>query len=858
MPGESTTVNAAPMESEPESPRPGSGARRRRRRKRVPTRLGGNLCLLLLVASLLVAALGFGAQYVRVLIPAVLLAVASAVLAPKDTRIPRVAWLLLGLAGYSLLQALPLPLGIVRALSSESALVWEGALRPFGPEAASWASLSVDPAGTWLEVLKFSGYACAVIAASALRARHGSRAVLTIVWGLALLVCVVTLAHGFVRATQIYGLFPAPNVHERWTRGPFVNGNNLAGYLNLGLFAGVGLLLGGRSPIPARYLGAALALLATGLALTGSRGGVLAAALGGTALVAYALVRRTSATPRLVIGSALALLIGLAALFTLGDQRLQGSLFDASNAGKILGFRGALSLIHDNPWFGVGRGAFDGAFQPYRGVRGDASTVFVHAENVGLDWVSEWGVPVGLGALLACGYFVVRLGGRAARDPALVGTVLAVGAVLLQNQVDFGLELFGLAAPFWILLSLGEGGYDVGGTKGVFWQRLAPASVALAATLVAVVTQSQPLHLERKAMRARFVGVGAGARASVAELQRELRAAVLRHPGDGYLPLLGGHLATRMRQNSLVWLGRALERMPTSGRANLALAEALGAAGYRGQALIHLRLAGAYDYSLTDRAGDVAVRLEPNVDALALGFPRDSIGGDGFVGLCPKLTAGSRIRCFREAVRRDASRHAANAGLVAELLAALDAGREPCSGSAAPGCIQEAKRSAAAMKVGSGFERVMFAARVRALEGDRIGAVKLLLGECHATPSAADCLELAVNLAIGLSDASLVGQVVERFIVVACEASERCVAAHRTVADRFEKSGDVGRALEHHTAIARQAPSAAAWLKVAELRARLGTVATVRAALDEVRAFGPLDEAQRRDVARLEHVGDPK
>jgi O-antigen ligase len=846
------------MESEVESRRRGSGAQRGRRKRRVPIQASSDLGFLLLVAALLVAGLGFGAQHVPVLMVAVLLAVASAFAAPKDTRVPLVAWLLLALAGYSLFQALPLPIGVVRVLSPEAALVWEGALRPLRPSSTNWVSLSVDPAGTWLEVLKFSGYACVVIAAAGVRVLRGSRPLLTMVLGLALVVCIVTLAHGLVPASKIYGLYSPPIAADRWTRGPFVNGNNLAGYLNLGLFAGAGLLLGGSSPIPKRYLGLALPVLATGLVLTGSRGGVLAATLAGAALVVYGLVRKSVARRRLLMGTGLVLFLAVVALFTLGDSRLHGSLFDTSNAGKVLGFRGALALIQDNPWFGVGRGAFDGAFQPYRGVRGDASTVFVHAENLVLDWVSEWGAPVGLFALVACGYFVTRLGARAARDPEFLGVVLAVGAVLLQSQVDFGLEVFGLAAPFWVLLSLGENGYDRTGVRGAFWHRLLPVGAAVAAMLVVVATRAQPLHLERRALKERFTSLGVANETAVATLQRELRAAILRHPGDGYLPLLGGYLAGQLKQNTLTWLGRALERNPTSGRANLALAEALGAAGHRSQALIHLRLAGAYDYSLADRARDIAVALEPSVEALARGFPRDSIGGGAFAELCPKLAVSSRIPCFREAVRRDASYETAQEGLARELLEALDAGREPCSGPSALACIQEAKRSVASLKPGAGFQRVMLASRVRSFEGDRIGAGRMLHSECPAVPHARSCLELAVALVVGTSDRSLVRQVVERFLAIACEDPERCAAAHRHVAARFEASANLGGALEHHTAAARQAPSAAAWLKVADLRARLGSAATVRAALAEALTFAPLDEGQRREVLRLEKVGDPR
>jgi hypothetical protein len=843
------------MDSEVERRRGRIGARRRRRVALASTELKRDVGFILLTAALVVAGLGFGAQHVPVLLVTTLLALASLLAAPKGMPVPRVAWLLLALAAYSMFQALPLPMGLIRVLSPEAALVWEGALRPFRQANVTWASLSVDPAGTWLEVVKYSGYACLVVAAAAVRDRRGSSTILALVFGLAVLCCVVTLVHGIVQAPKIYGLFSPPTAHERWTRGPFVNGNNLAGYLNLGLLAGAGLWLGGRSPLPERVLTLGIPLLATGVVLSGSRGGVLALALAGTALVIHALWRKSVAVPRLVGGFSVVLLLAVVALFALGDGRLRGSLFDTSNDGKVLGFRGALSLIGDNPWFGVGRGAFDGAFQPYRGVRGDSSTVFVHAENVVLDWVSEWGIPVGLFALFACGYFVVRLGARAVREPMLVGAVLAVGAVLVQNQVDFGLEIFGLAAPFWIVLSLAESGQERAQIGAPVWHRLIPVGFMVAAAAVVIVTRAQPLHGERREMKERFTAFGRGDRTATAKLAEELRSAILRHPGDGYLPLLGGYLAKQLQRNPLVWLGRALERTPTSGRANLALAEALGEAGHTAQALVHLRLAGAYDHSLADRARDVAVALEPRVDALARGFPRDATGGDAFVNLCPKLVVSSRIPCFREAVRRDASSQDGHQGLTVELLDALEGRRAPCTDAAAPACLLEARRSLAAIKEAGGLRRVMLAGRLSALDGDRAGAVRRLLGECPATPSAKDCLELAADLAIGSSDPALVRQAVGRFIVLACEVPEGCAAAHRHVADRFEASGVLAGALEHSTLAAREAPSVAAWLKVADFAARAGAVATLRTALVEARSNGPLEEGHRREIERLEKAG---
>jgi tetratricopeptide (TPR) repeat protein len=433
-----------------------------------------------------------------------------------------------------------------------------------------------------------------------------------------------------------------------------------------------------------------------------------------------------------------------------------------------------------------------------------------------------------------------------------VGLGLAAGvlALLLQSQVDFGLELFGIGSLFWIALAMGDGANEEG-ASGRPLARFVPAGLAVLAGIVVLATQARPLHLERNAMKRRFAASGLERGAGARELEATLRGAVLRHPGDGYLPLLGGYLATREGKNPLRWFGRALERNPTSGRANFALAEALGAAHHEEQALIHLRLAAAYDHALADRALNLAVAFSPTVPELTAGFPEGAIGGEAFVDLCPKLQPPARIPCFREALRRNDRDVEAHEALSSELFDAIEERRAPCSGPDEAACVAEAERSVAKMGTATGYRGLILGARLRARKGDRAGAVGMLLSGCPATPTAAACLELAMDLAIGLADPALTRQAQDRFVALACELSARCAAAHARVGERLEGIGDVERALAHFTAAARESPSASRWLKVADLALRAGSPAAKRAALAEATAHGGLSDGQRRELQRL-------
>ncbi len=110
-------------------------------------------------------------------------------------------------------------------------------------------------------------------------------------------------------------------------------------------------------------------------------------------------------------------------------------------------------MILDHRWFGVGRGAYEGASGAYRVTRG--LWISQHAENFLADWLAEWGLPVAIIGLLALLWMLrpKRLGFL--RHPLPTAAMIGIMALLLQNSSISGLEIAAVGlATFTVLGSL--------------------------------------------------------------------------------------------------------------------------------------------------------------------------------------------------------------------------------------------------------------------------------------------------------------------------------------------------------------------------------------------------------------------
>lgn len=381
---------------------------------------------------------------------------------------PRVTWVLLGLAGWTALAALPVP--GMRAWIAPSLASWVSeAVGPSGVAAAP--GVSVRPADTLVEVVRLVGLGGLALAAGQLTWRLSALAVTAS----GVLVAGVGFVHALTGATKIFGLYTPihANLSARTALvTTFVNPNHQSGLLLLALFAAAALAVdqfhGSRTARDAskvdqrRDRGVALlgavALLLSALLLSLSRGALLAFALTGPIGLVVALrgrpaSRSSSSTPArkapLLIGAAVIAAVtitvgrhgALAELLTLFDD-------PAATWGEKLGpAMDAAGLIGRSPVLGTGRGTFIDLFPLHAP---GSERLYTHLESAPMTVLVEWGVLVGSLVIAATlGWWVRALRAQTTPRERRPRTLLLLGiaALGLQSLGDFSLEFIGVGAP---------------------------------------------------------------------------------------------------------------------------------------------------------------------------------------------------------------------------------------------------------------------------------------------------------------------------------------------------------------------------------------------------------------------------
>lgn len=803
----------------------------------------------LLAVGIVGSALLFGAQHTPVLVVCAL-ASAGAALLLAPARLPRVAWLLSALAVYTMLQVVPLPLSVVARLSPAAAAVWRDALAPLHA-GVRWATLSVDPAATALEALKWSAYVCVMVAATGWRSRHHAAGLALLIAGSALVVCAITLLHGVLDVKKVYGLYEQPE-NFRWTRGPFINGNNFAGYLNLGLFAGAGVWFSGRSPRLARVLTLGLPVLGVGVLLADSRGATVSIAVGLVLLAVLLIAQRPGARPGLVLTLGGTALVVLALAVAGAGARTWEIIGNADLGAKARVWLWSLPLVRDFAWFGVGRGAFETAFLPYRQVVDrNVTVVYAQTENFALQWLTDWGVPVGLATLFAGAALAVRPLKRARRNPLAAGLFVGLVALFLQNLADLGLELFAVGAAAVVAFAGADDPIADTSKRSVY--PALPGAIAVAVWAVIVsAAGARPVQVDRLRAAARYAAVGPS-RAAADDFYSTLGGLMRRHPGEAYFPLIGAAEAMRVGRDPLPWLGRALDRSPLDGTAHLLLADALAERGGRVQSLLHSRLAALYDTLSRDRAyAQIAARVH-NLAELDDAFPRDLPGSSLLDEVCDKLAPTLVVGCWHEAVARRKT-DTAELGLAAALLHASESDVLPCASDARKQCEDEALAVLERLQTsGASAARVAeVRARLLSAKGDVAHAAKLLAANCPEQAGVQACYARAFDLALRSRDPLTLGEISDRFATVVCGNPASCADVHERTGRAYLELSAPGLALHQFTSAAQASPTADRWLLAAEAASKAGAVTAARRSLDQAKREPDPAPHQAERIAALE------
>ncbi len=270
---------------------------------------------------------------------------------------------------------------------------------------------------------------------------------------------------------------------------------------------------------------------------------------------------------------------------------------------KLRGWTAAAAVTKHFPWTGVGRGAFEGPAAMYRADHEGVRLVF--PENLPLQMLSEWGLPI---TLALCVLFLIpaaQIGARVARwEPVFQGAACGVLAVIVHELADFGLEVLGVAFPAALALGLCAGRLQMSRSAAQSDQPrpglrfpVLVGGLGVWAVLLALGVWAAPRFPETEARRAHALSSTPGN-----EARAQLRQMVLRHPAEYYFELLSARQAVVSgNAEALRHVNRALRLYPESALAHVLAAHQLARAGLRKQAAMEYRLAvergHSFDYA---------------------------------------------------------------------------------------------------------------------------------------------------------------------------------------------------------------------------------------------------------------------
>jgi tetratricopeptide (TPR) repeat protein len=658
------------------------------------------------------AALAIGAVHAITLCAVTLLVAIAACFAWWDTESfsPRsattlVLWCACGLTLYTAFQCLPMPMRLLRIIAPGNADVWSRALAPLHEPGPTWAPVTLDPPATHVELLKGVAYALAFVTALRIaRRRDGIGFLVTVVVLTGVTVAVAAIIHSIFGATRVFGVYSpsSPRVPGEHI-APLLNPNHLAAYLNISFCLALGAWLSPDPKIPKTILAALIVFLCATQVWVASRGGVMTMVLAGIVLIVFVRAGQfgndqSHGWRSTLVGAGM--LLGVGMLVLLGFERAKVELSDTS-LSKFSDMAGALRMIPTYGIFGIGRGAFETTYPQFR--RGITHTTVTHPENIIAQWVTEWGVFVALAGFVVL-IWALRPAVALARQRSAAGAWTALVAAAAHNMADFNSEIPGVMLALTVCAAIVVGGSPGRRTRWTINMRSRPGrfagGVAIASAILAFALVSTGLRGDAFDDRLLLHDAAVDHR-PLSEFHDLVRSAILRHPGEPYLPFSAALRATQTHDESpLPWLGATLERAPHAyGPAHLLLAQWLATAS-PSQARLEYRLAVEQAPELEQAVKQQGPRLVGSYDDAMELIP----GGSKGIPVLTAIIDAIAARLPSTAVRLDAELTArAPATPDPHRRAAFAAIQDLTSGDAAPWCegsFQENCLSAALAQAG--------------------------------------------------------------------------------------------------------------------------------------------------------------
>lgn len=403
-------------------------------------------------------------------------------------------FLLFGIVCYTALQSIPFPLALIKMLSPEAAQLWQGV-----DPTATQGTVSLDPAQTQLmAALAFVYASMFTFVIIVLRTQQ------RLVWFVYALIAsgvFQALLGGFLLSIHAqYEVATVALVHDITSGivGTFVNRNHFAGYMEMCLALGIGMMVAQLHGVsskgqhrfvvsvlefilsPAMCLRLMLVVMVVALVLTRSRmgnAGFFAAML--LAGVVYIVLARRATRMMMLLLISLIIIdvwvigkwVGLdkvaqrleATPLTImaaaqPDRQHKGLGREQSLEERTLPAEFALGILRDFPLTGTGAGTFYTTFPRYRLM--GIPYYYDHAHNDYLELLTEYGLPASTLFALFLALTLVQIA-RTLRHHRLplargigFGVLMAMLALLIHSTVDFNLQIPANALTFTVIMAL--------------------------------------------------------------------------------------------------------------------------------------------------------------------------------------------------------------------------------------------------------------------------------------------------------------------------------------------------------------------------------------------------------------------
>ncbi len=379
-----------------------------------------------------------------------------------------------------LLQLLPLPPDLLQSISPLSLKIY----RIFGPSpAGSPHPVSINPHETTGALLKMLAYfSVFYVIVSQYRTEEQLASLVKVIVFFGCFLVVFAVLQKMTWNGRIFWLYPVAGYLQSGSGiwGSFVNRNHFAGYMELAIPLGLGLLLytGPRArALPGVTAGTRLArfmadqrfvpfmtvflgviVMAAALFMTLSRGGIAGFGLSFVFFVWITQKRRSLRSRSLVLGMIAAVITVVIVIASWNQLEERFESLEEQHVSRLEVWKDSLGLSRDFLFFGSGLGTFESAYLRYQ--TGNTLALFDHAHNDYIELLTDTGIAgfviAGIGAVL----FFITVYRRWRRKRGLFGKCIGAGAlaslmaIVVHSTTDFNLHIPANALLFSIIAGI--------------------------------------------------------------------------------------------------------------------------------------------------------------------------------------------------------------------------------------------------------------------------------------------------------------------------------------------------------------------------------------------------------------------